>query len=403
LLLGLAWKNVWRTKKRSIVLLAAIASGVWGGLFASGIMYGMSDQMVKTAISTQLSDIQIHNPRFLETRQIGDAIPDIDGVMGFISGQPFTAAAARRMVISGMVSSPTNSQGVRIVGVEEDRERKVTDVADQVIEGSYFGDLMDAVVVGQELVHRLALNLGSKMVLTFQAEDESIVSGAFRICGIFKTASSALDQTTVFVRADDLKRLIGPQAGYHEVAVLLKPGNDLDWCAGTIRHQYPQLSTETWKQLAPDLNYLAAVTSRMLYIFLAVIMLGLLFGITNTMLMSLLDRIREFGVLIALGMGPRRLFSLLALETLWICCLGGLAGVVSGYLTLVPLARRGIDLSVFAQGLSAFGVGSRLYTSVPPAMYGALTLLVVLTAILSALFPGIKAVRLSPAKAMRTW
>ncbi|MGD8628062.1 MAG: FtsX-like permease family protein, partial [bacterium] len=139
------------------------------------------------------------------------------------------------------------------------------------------------------------------------------------------------------------------------------------------------------------------------YIFLAVIMLGLLFGITNTMLMSLLDRIHEFGVLIAVGMGRGRLFAMLTLEALWICCLGGSVGILAGYLTMIRLGRSGIDLSMFAQGLSAFGVGSRLYVSVPAGMYAALPLLVVVTALLSAVYPGIKAVRLSPVRAIRTW
>jgi putative ABC transport system permease protein len=403
LLLGLAWKNVWRSKKRSLVLLAAIALGVWGGLFASGIMYGMTDQMVKTAIRTRLSSIQIHTPGFLEDRQIGDTIPDIDGVMRFVRAQLSTEAAVRRMVISGMVSSPTNSQGVNILGIEVGPERKLTDVAEQVIEGSYFVDSRNPVLVGQELAGRLGLRLGSKLVLTFQGNEESIVSGAFRICGIFKTASSTFDQTTVFVRAADLAGIIGPGAGYHEVAALLKPGSDLDGAAAKIRQAYPGLSTKTWEELAPELRYLSGVTAKMLYIFLAVIMLGLLFGVTNTMLMSLLDRIREFGMLIALGMGPRRLFGLLTIEAFWICSLGGAVGIAAGYLTVLHLGRSGIDLSMFAQGLSAFGIGSRLYTSVPPALYAVLTLLVVATAFLAALFPGIKAVQLDPAKAMRTW
>jgi putative ABC transport system permease protein len=403
LLFGLAWKNLWRSKKRSLVLLAAIALGVWGGLFASGIMNGMTDQMVKTAIRTRLSSIEIHKAGFLEDKQVGDTLPDIDGLMKFLREQPTTEAAVRRMVISGMVSSPTNSQGVNILGIEVGPEKKATDVADQVIEGTYFGKYSDPVLVGQDLADKLGLRLGSKLVLTFQGEGESIVSGAFRICGIFKTASSVFDGMTVFVRAADLASIIGPGAGYHEVAVLLKPGADLEGSAIKIRHAFPDLSTQTWKELAPELSYLSGVTERMLYIFLAVIMLGLLFGVTNTMLMSLLDRIREFGMLIALGMGPRRLFGLLTLEALWICSLGGAVGIAAGYLTVLRLGRSGIDLSMFAQGLSAFGIGSRLYTSVPPAFYAVLTLLVVATAFLSALFPGIKAVQLDPAKAMRTW
>jgi len=366
-------------------------------------MYGMTDQMVKTAISTRLGSIQIHNAGFLEDKQIGDTVPEIDGLIGFLRSKSFTEAAVRRMVISGMVSSPTNSQGVSILGIEVEAESTLTDVADHVIEGSYFGEYTDPVLVGRKLADRLGLKLGSKLVLTFQGEDESIVSGAFRICGIFRTASSEFDRMTVFVRAVDLKSIIGPGAGYHEVAVLLRPGSDLDGSAATIREAYPRLVTRTWKQLAPELSYLTGVTARMLYIFLAVIMLGLLFGVTNTMLMSLLDRIREFGVLTALGMGPWRLFGLLALEAFWVCSLGGAVGIAAGYLTVFHLARKGIDLSMFAQGLSAFGIGTRLYASVPSALYLVLTLLVMATAFLSAVYPGIKATQLDPAGAMRTW
>ncbi len=138
-------------------------------------------------------------------------------------------------------------------------------------------------------------------------------------------------------------------------------------------------------------------------IFLGIILFALLFGITNTMLMSVMDRVRELGVLMAVGMKRIRMFTLIIIETILLSITGGVIGIIMGTVTTIYFSSKGIDLSLFAQGLSSFGIGTMLYPSLPLSAYPTLTLMILLTAIFSAVYPALKAIRLNPSEAIRTY
>ncbi|HSD63610.1 MAG TPA: FtsX-like permease family protein [Ignavibacteriaceae bacterium] len=400
----LAWKNVWRNKKRSLIILTAIALGLGCGLFASGTMYGMWDSTVNAAIDRDLSHIQIHSENFKKENLIGNYIPDGLELKPQIEKMNGVKAVSVRTIIEGMAASATSSSGVEIKGIIPDEEQRVTSVAANIKEGKYFEGLSrNPVVIGRELAKKLDLKLRSKIILSFQGPDGNIIYAAFRIAGIFETESSLFDKSNVFVRQQDLFSLIGSKPIVHEIAVRLTTVQIIDQVVNKLRNKYKDLSVETWQQLAPELSISYETLDFELNIFLGIILFALLFGITNTMLMSVVERMRELGVLMAVGMKRIKVFTLIIFETIMLSITGGIIGMILGALSIWITAQKGINLSLFAQGLSSYGISSHLFPTLPVSYYPVLFIMIIVTAVVSAVYPAIKAVRLNPATAIRMY
>lgn len=400
----LAWKNVWRNKKRSLIILTAIALGLGCGLFASGVMYGMWDSTVNAAIDRDLSHIQIHSENFKKENLIENFIPDGIELKSQIEKINGVKAVSVRTIIEGMAASATSSSGIEIKGIIPEEEQRVTSVAASIKEGKYFeGVNRNPVVIGRELAKKLDLKLRSKIVLSFQAPDGNIIYAAFRIAGIFETESSVFDKSNVFVRQQDLFSLIGSKPIVHEIAVRLTTVQIMDQVVNKLKDKYRDLSVETWQQLAPELSISYETLDFELNIFLGIILFALLFGITNTMLMSVVERMRELGVLMAVGMKRIRVFTLIIFETILLSITGGIIGMILGAFSIWITAQKGINLSLFAQGLSSYGISSHLFPTLPVSYYPVLFIMIIVTAVASAVYPAIKAVKLNPAAAIRMY
>ncbi|MCK5573313.1 MAG: FtsX-like permease family protein, partial [Bacteroidetes bacterium] len=201
----------------------------------------------------------------------------------------------------------------------------------------------------------------------------------------------------------DLENLIGVSDLVHEVAIMLNDPGQLDHAVASLQESFPGYAVESWKVLAPELGYMNDFIGLYLEIFLGIIIFAMLFGITNTMLMSVLDRIREFGVLTAIGMQGGRVFVMIMLESMVLTLTGALFGVGTGAGTLGILGKTGIDLTLFAEGMRRYGYVEQFYPVMPVVFYQQIILWVILAAVLASLYPAWKAIRLDPAQAVRTY
>ncbi|MDD5765145.1 MAG: FtsX-like permease family protein [Candidatus Marinimicrobia bacterium] len=404
MLIQLAWKNIWRNKKRSLIILSAIAIGLTCGLFASAVMYGMWDTTIRNTIDKELGHYQLHSNEYKAENLIANYIPNGETVIDSLQMQPTTIAVSGRTIVEGIAASPTSSGGVRIIGIDPPDESKVTTLYQYMKQGAYLDTVKaNTIIIGEKLAEKLNLKLNSKIVLSFQGLDESIVYSAFRIQGTFSSESSAFDETTVFVRQTDLFALLNHPIIFHEIAVRLDSDKELATIAGQNQQKFPGLKIETWRELAPELNMVNDMMSLYLNIFLGIILLALLFGITNIMLMSVLERVREFGMLMAVGMKRIKVFFLVIFEAIALSLVGGIIGIIFGSILTVIFAHVGIDLSIVSEGLSSFGVSSMLYPSLPWTIYPTLTFMIIVTAVISAILPARKAIRLKPSEAIRSF
>ncbi|MCP4633718.1 MAG: ABC transporter permease [candidate division Zixibacteria bacterium] len=401
---SISWRNVWRNKKRSGIIMCAVAFGLWAGLLTSAVMYGMNEQMVSSAIESRISHIQIHQKGFRDFKEIDLHIPDNESIIEKIRNNDDIEFVTARSVLKGMASSPIAGRGIEIYGINPDEEKHVTTIYKKIIEGEYFGTkYRNQIVIGQELAEKLNVKAGKKIVLTAQSADGDISAGAYRVVGIFKTASSAFDKTTVFGLHKDIDKVFGLGGAIYEISINAKDINKIDELTASMKDDYPALDVASWKQLEPEMGMMTDMTNQFLFIFMVIILIALAFGITNTMLMGVIERVREFGVIIALGMKHGKIFNMILLETIFLSVIGGLVGIIFSILTVKILSNTGIDLTIVSTGLAAFGIDKIIYPVLPIATYPVIGLLTVFTAIISAIYPGVKAVRLNPVTAIRTY
>jgi ABC-type lipoprotein release transport system permease subunit len=404
MLISLAWKNIWRNKKRSGIIIAAITFGLWGGLFSSALMVGMMENMVETAISRDLSHIQIHKQDYDQDQDVRNFMANGPAVLKQTQQNAGVESAEGRTIIMGMAASPTSSFGIRIVGLIPVDSRKVTDIHTQVVEGSFFdSQRRNPILIGRKLAERLNLKLRSKVVLSFQDLEGNIAYLACRVIGIFKTNSTQFDEMNAYVKQDDLFRVLESEPIIHEIAIRALTIETIEQIKIELQQAFPTLEIESWTDLAPELAYLSNSTNLYMYIFVGIILFALLFGITNTMLMSVVDRIRELGVLIAIGMKKVRIFFMILLETILLSLTGGLFGTIIGVLTIVYFGRTGLDLTFVSTGLESWGMAAVLYPFLPAAMYIVLTIMILIAANIAALLPAWKATHLVPSEAIRTY
>jgi len=404
MILQLAWKNLWRNRRRSLVVVVAIAFGLWGGLFSGAVMMGLGESVIEGAVNRDLGHLQIHHKNFLREKKIRQKIKDLEQIETFIKTNLPQVAFSPRTVIYAMASSPSSASSVKLCAVDPDRESSVTKIMNYLRHGDFLpGTTLNEIVIGEKLADRLKLKMKSKMVLSFQSPDGEIIYAACRIGGIFKTESAQFDQSQVFMLQRDLFSILGGAPFFHEIAIRCAEANSIDPTTTTISSAFSGMDIRNWKELAPELDFLALTMQSFTYLFVAIILFALLFGITNTMLMSIMDRSREFGILMAIGMRRRRIFSLILLETVLLSLTGGLTGILLGGLTIHYFSREGINLTAVATSLESFGAATMLYPYLPAVMYLTLTVMIIIAANVAALMPAMKAIRLKPAESIRIY
>lgn len=405
LLWKIAWKNIWRNKMRSTIILTAIALGLYGGLFGSALIRGMASQRIRTAIANETAHAQLHHPDFLLNKSIADTLNNVQSLGRILDTLDGLAAWSPRLKLTAMATSATTGTGVVINGIDPPKEKAVTKISTCIADGDgdwFHTPRRNSIVAGRALCEKLRLKLRSKIILTFQDAEGNVVSAAFKITGIYRSGNASFDETNVFVSTTDLAPLAGLTHGEtHEIALLFGPGRDPSAYRSYFEQLVPAVSFLTWKELMPDLGLMDDFMNQMLYIILIVILAALCFGVVNTMMMAVLERTHELGMLLAVGMARWQIFSMIMLETLLLSLTGALAGMGCSMVTVSWLSQEGINLASFATGLEDMGYSAILYPEMSVAFYIPITLLVLAMALIAALLPARRAIRLLPVEAIR--
>jgi len=402
----IAWKNVWRNKVRSLVVVMAIAFGLLGGIFSSAVLKGTSDQRVREAVSRETSHLQMHNPAYAEDNEVQFFIDGnhkkLESALDTIKAIEAWSARVKIMAMAGSANAGT---GVMVMGIEPEKEKRVTDIHSLICDscGSWFRETRGLpVVIGEALAKKLKVHLHSKIVLTFQDMQGNLTGGAFRICGIYRTSNSVFDEMNIFVSHKDIVPLLAIDTGVcHEIAIRMKEPGQLDRVQLTLKRLFPSLLVQNWKEIDPILGMMNDFMDLWLYLFMGIILLALGFGIINTMLMAILERTRELGMLAAIGMNKQRIFLLIMLESVFLSLTGGIIGIILGTLLTWYTNHTGINLGSLAEGFEKIGYNPMLYPSLDLRFFMNLTIMVILTGILASVYPARRALKLHPAEAIR--
>ena len=401
MLLKIAWKNVWRSRGRSLVVIGAIVVGVWALLFGTGFMNGFLVGYMANIINNDISNVQIHNPEFKKDYDVKYSIENATKKVEEIRTWDGVKGATTRTIVSGMISSPKKASGVQIRGIDLKNEVIVTSLDSIVSQGTYFeGIKRNPVIIGSKLAENLSVKVRSKVVLTFNDGEGNITAGAFRVVGIVKSSSLAISEMYAFVQQDDLTRLIGLGDQVHEIAVVLDPQIEESTIIDQYKIAFNGDLAESWREIAPELAMMDEMYGSMLYVLMGIILTALIFGIVNTMLMAVLERIRELGMLMAIGMNKARVFSMILIETIFLGIVGAPIGLLVGWMTIKYYNMYGVDLSNYSEGLESFGYESILYPYLETNVYFIVTVGVIITAVIGALYPAWKAIKLNPVEAL---
>lgn len=403
MILKIAWRNIWRNKIRSLVVMGAIAIGIWAGIFASSIANGLNKQRLDNVIYSQTSHLQIHANGFTENFELNKKIEGGKDILETVKSKDNVLAVTGRTMVTGMVSSASNGKGVMIKGIDPESENTVSKMQENVIDGKYFeGMKKNPILLGQSLAKKLNVKVRSKVVLNFQDIDNEIVSSAFRVVGIYKTNDARNDEFSVYVRNSDLDPFLGIKDGdLHEIAIMLKEDDQLDPFTVELKAEQAGLLVQNWKELIPGLAAATIIAGRMNYLLLAILLAALSFGIINTMLMTVLERVREFGMLMAVGMNKARVFIMIMLETIFLMLTAAPFGMLIAWLSILYFNTYGMDFSAYAEGFNNVGVTPIIYPYQNADYYPKVVGLVIIAAILASIYPALKAIRLVPAEAIR--
>ena len=405
-LFKIAWRSIWRSKMRSAVVIFAIASGLLGGLFSSAWMNGMAQQRVKNTFAYEIGHIQLHNPSYAENNDVKKTIKNTADKLSILDTIKGVSGVTERILVTGMSATANKNMGVSIIGVDPLQEKQVFEIYKKIDSAS--GDFFEtkkknSIVISRALADELKARLKSKIVLTFQDYNGEITGAAFKVVGIFKTDNNPWDKMHVFVKNDDLRRLLAlPEDESHEIVLLLDDFEQAEVLAGNLQNRLTDVKIEDWAEVSPYLSLMSGYMDMMMGLFMLIILGALGFGIVNTMLMVVLERTRELGMLMAIGMNKRRVFMMIMLETICLALVGALFGEVLSVLIINYFNKTGIDLSSVAEGMESVGYAVVTYPMLEPYRYLQITVLVIITSVLASIYPAFKALKLHPAEAIRT-
>ncbi len=471
---SISWKNIWRNKVRSGVVIAAITLGIFGGVFSTAVMIGMIDHRIKEAIGNEVSHIQIHDSLFLDNNETRYIINNIDALIDSIKRIEEVKAISSRIKVYAMASTSASASGVIIKGVDAEAEKVISGIPGMMVSegGEFLGpEARKPIFIGDKLARELKLThfeiddntleklkdkkslkkmvaelnrlngskyrkeeefdravistigkdkydkyeyiiknsairykLRNKIVLSYQSVDGNIAYDAYRVAGVYRSNNALFDAANVYVKKSDLCPIIGLEENQaNELAVLLKSNKNEDKIAEKIRsYQVPDLNVQTWKDLLPDISIYNEYMDFFMVFIVGILLLAMGFGIVNTMLMAVLERVKELGMLMAVGMNKRKVFSMIMLETILLCMVGAVLGMIISYLLILYTAKNGIDLTaMYQEGMEAWGFSAHLYPEIGWDSFIQVTVLVVIAGILASIYPARKALKLKPSEALR--
>ena len=400
-LIKIAWRNVWRNKLRSLTVITSIVLGLWAGFFTMALTLGLNEQRMDSAVKSYLSHVQVHHPAFLENYNIKDVLNEPEEIFSTLTNNPLVKAAAKRTIVAGMGSTAHGSLGIQVLGIDPEAEKNLTVISNSLVKGTYFSEIKSKpVLVGEALAEKLKLDIKKKLYITFVDKDGNQQKIKLKVEGIYKTASSIFDGANIYMKKKDLDKMLGSDIT-HEISILCHSIDQAETLKAELSGKFKKDKVETWSEIAPELGYADEMMSLFIYIFMGIILLALSFGIINTMLMAVLERKRELGMLMSVGMNKSRVFLMIMFETLFISAIATPVGIALSYWIIVHFGEHGIDLSIVGKGLENFGIGHRVYTYLPIILYFNISLMTLIITFISSLFPARRALKLQPAEAVR--
>ena len=402
-MLRLAWRNVWRNRRRSLINVAAMGFGLAAIMFGQSLIISLQLQLIKKATGSITGHVRVQRSDVDESKFPDKFMADPEPAAKLLEQDPRIAVWGRRIQITGLVSAPSASLGALICAVEPEKEKTLTDMSTYIKEGTYLDAKGKGIVMGRKIAGRLDVRLGEKVVLMAQAADGSMGAEAFRVVGLHQTGSESFDGQIVWVPLSAMQEMLGRPGQANQLAARVKDIELADEVAADIDKRLApgNIRAISWKSIDREIISIQAFQNGILTIVLIIVFAIVALGILNTQLMSLFERVREFGVLMAIGARPRWIVRLILAESLVLGSVGALFGLALGSALIAHFGRHGLSLPV-GEAFSYFLPFPSVIYMVPAwRLHAFACLSVFLITLLASLPPALRAGRLKPAEALR--
>ena len=408
LLIQMAWRNIWRSPWRSGVVVGAMALGVWAGVFMMGLAQGVNDARTSAALDDYVGHAQITDSNFVANQDVQALLAQPAPWTAALDAHPEVESWSERLVLMAVLQAGAASAPVQILAVDPERESRVFTAPRNVVVGELSSE---GITLGQKLADQLGAGLGDRVVLSFQDVRGEIHTVLFSVEGIYDGVSNLIEGVQVYAPLAALApevlggdSLAMARGAVHQIHFRVRNLDSLDATVAAVQGAVADPGSaivRTWRGISPDLSYADEVLAQSLLLFMAVILFAMAFGILNTMLMAILERTRELGMLMAIGLTGRKVFRLVVWETLLLSFAGMPIGLLLGHITIAVTSRTGITIDGVDKGLAEFGLQSTIYPVSVPEYYLPIAVLVAVLGLLSSLYPARKALKLNPIESMR--
>ena len=399
LLIALAWRNLWRNRRRTLVILFAIVLGVWAMIFTAAFMRGMSLQIIDDTVENLTGHIQIHTAGYLDDPVVEHSFP-VDDSLNTVLQNPAIKQLSMRIRVPAVVASERDSYGLVLIGIDPQAEAGLSFIANSIVQGEYLSASDDSgVIIGKKLAHQLETRLGKRVVVMSQNRDNDIADRGFRIVGIFDTQMEALETGFLFMGRKTAQQLLDIDDQISEIAIRLNDGVAVDSVVQQLKQQQPELDIQSWYELQPMSKVMVEMYEDFHLIWHLIVFMAMGFGIINTLLMAVFERTREFGLFQALGLKPTFIMGQVWIEAIMLLVLGTALGNLVSWLS-VAATGEGIDVSAFAQGMEMANLSNIIPFVIVQGDLILANSVVITLGLLTSLYPAWRASSMVPADAL---
>ncbi len=402
----LAWRNVWRNKRRTILTLLTILVGCSMIILMNAIAKGGHDQMIEDAVSANIGHIQIHEKGFWNNRTIDYAIKPSQKMKDFLSRDERIGGYCFRIHSAGLLSYKGNTAGAVIQGSDPEQEMHVSDIHEKILPGGRYLSAtgMDEIVLGETLARNLDAKVGNTIAMISQGFDGSIAARKLRITGLFRTGNAEYDNLLLIMQFKQAVDTFTMGDYVNSVVIRLKDINYTEDVKNNLLSilQVKDMEIMGWDELMPELVQFIAMDNISAYIFDFILFMVVAFGVLNTIQMSVFERTREIGIMLSIGTRPQQIVKMVLLESVFISVSGILLGIAAGFALSYYFNINPFNYSQYAKEMEVWGLSTVLFPADATAQNLSVTALITFfLCILFTVFPARRASRLKPVEAIR--
>jgi ABC-type lipoprotein release transport system permease subunit len=403
----MAWRNVWRNPRRTILTVCAITFASVLLVFMLSFQFGSYETMINTSVKISTGHLQIQAEKYREKKSMRFVIPEPGVIAKIVDQIPEVAAYTFRGQAFSLISSKDRTYGVVVTGIDPQKEAKVSRLKKLVREGNFLRiDDVNQAVVGMLLAKNLRVTIGDELTLLGQGRDGSIAATVVQVKGIFSSGIDEFDRSAIQIPLSTFQDVFSMDDAVHEIVVIAKSLSDVSEIKSKLKDDLlgisnrKPLKTLDWQDLMPGLRQAIELDLVSGLIFYGLLIIVVAFSILNTFLMAIFERTKEFGVMMAIGTTPRRLTKVLLVESMAMTAIGIVAGIMIGIVITYYFQLNGIDFSGGSELLSQFGITGRMYPKLSFLSVSIGPFMVFFFTFCADLYPALKIRRLRPVEAM---